>query len=85
MDFFLYLESHIYMLYHLSHLWFTWTEILDSCVINLQMKSLGKEEFIHMLRRQSTGFARGSSKYRGVTLHKCGKWDARMGQFHGKK
>ncbi|KAK1398497.1 Ethylene-responsive transcription factor RAP2-7 [Heracleum sosnowskyi] len=50
-----------------------------------QMKSLGKEEFIHILRRQSTGFARGSSKYRGVTLHKCGKWEARMGQFHGKK
>ncbi|KAL8146206.1 AP2-like ethylene-responsive transcription factor TOE3 isoform X2 [Apium graveolens] len=50
-----------------------------------QMKSLGKEEFIHILRRQSTGFARGSSKYRGVTLHKCGRWEARMGQFHGKK
>ncbi|WOH02328.1 hypothetical protein DCAR_0521717 [Daucus carota subsp. sativus] len=50
-----------------------------------QMRSLGKEEFIHILRRQSTGFARGSSKYRGVTLHKCGKWEARMGQFHGKK
>nr|CAD1828103.1 unnamed protein product [Ananas comosus var. bracteatus] len=26
-------------------------------------------------------FARGSSKYRGVTLYKCGRWQARMGQF----
>ncbi|XP_062181682.1 APETALA2-like protein 1 isoform X2 [Phragmites australis] len=50
-----------------------------------QMKSLSKEEFVHALRRQSTGFSRGSSKYRGVTLHKCGRWEARMGQFLGKK
>ncbi|XP_066362465.1 APETALA2-like protein 1 isoform X1 [Miscanthus floridulus] len=50
-----------------------------------QMKSLSKEEFVHVLRRQSTGFSRGSSKYRGVTLHKCGRWEARMGQFLGKK
>ncbi|AES79080.2 raffinose synthase or seed inhibition protein Sip1 [Medicago truncatula] len=42
-------------------------------------------EFVHVLRRQSTGFPRGSSKYRGVTLHKCGRWEARMGQFLGKK
>uniref|UniRef100_A0A8R7JWJ6 AP2/ERF domain-containing protein n=1 Tax=Triticum urartu TaxID=4572 RepID=A0A8R7JWJ6_TRIUA len=50
-----------------------------------QMKGLSKEEFVHVLRRQSTGFSRGSSKYRGVTLHKCGRWEARMGQFLGKK
>ncbi|XP_042033374.1 ethylene-responsive transcription factor RAP2-7-like isoform X1 [Salvia splendens] len=50
-----------------------------------QMKSLSKEEFVHILRRQSNGFARGSSKYRGVTLHKCGRWETRMGQFVGKK
>ncbi|XP_047311622.1 APETALA2-like protein 1 [Impatiens glandulifera] len=50
-----------------------------------QMNNLSKEEFVHILRRQSTGFARGSSKYRGVTLHKCGRWEARMGQFLGKK
>ncbi|XP_071685765.1 ethylene-responsive transcription factor RAP2-7-like isoform X2 [Rutidosis leptorrhynchoides] len=51
----------------------------------LQAKNLSKEEFIHILRRQSTGFSRGSSKYRGVTLHKCGRWEARMGQLLGKK
>ena len=49
------------------------------------MGHLSKEEFVHVLRRQSTGFPRGSSKYRGVTLHKCGRWEARMGQFLGKK
>ncbi|KAJ4971278.1 hypothetical protein NE237_004377 [Protea cynaroides] len=50
-----------------------------------QMRNLTKEEFVHILRRQSTGFSRGSSKFRGVTLHKCGRWEARMGQFLGKK
>ncbi|KAL5711208.1 hypothetical protein ACHQM5_021690 [Ranunculus cassubicifolius] len=50
-----------------------------------QMRNLTKEEFVHILRRHSTGFSRGSSKYRGVTLHKCGRWEARMGQFLGKK
>jgi len=53
------------------------------CVV--QMSNFTKEEFVHILRRQSTGFSRGSSKYRGVTLHKCGRWEARMGQFLGKK
>ncbi|RWW87732.1 hypothetical protein BHE74_00003424 [Ensete ventricosum] len=47
--------------------------------------NLTKEEFVHVLRRQSTGLPRGSSKYRGVTLHKCGRWEARIGQFLGKK
>ncbi|KAI7994724.1 APETALA2-like protein 1 [Camellia lanceoleosa] len=50
-----------------------------------QMTNMTKEEFVHILRRQSTGFLRGSSKYRGVTLHKCGRWEARIGQFLGKK
>ncbi|GMP62778.1 hypothetical protein CsSME_00024747 [Camellia sinensis var. sinensis] len=49
------------------------------------MTNLTKEEFVHILRHQSTGFSRGSSKYRGVTLHKCGLWEAQMGQFLGKK
>ncbi|XP_048631851.1 ethylene-responsive transcription factor RAP2-7-like isoform X2 [Brassica napus] len=50
-----------------------------------QVHNLSKEEFVHILRRQSTGFSRGSSKYRGVTLHKCGKWEAGMGQLLAKK
>ncbi|KAB5552430.1 hypothetical protein DKX38_009741 [Salix brachista] len=51
----------------------------------MQMRNFTKEEFVHILRRRSTGFSRGTSKYRGVTLHKCGRWEARMGQFLGKK
>ncbi|GFP95505.1 DNA-directed RNA polymerase ii subunit rpb2 [Phtheirospermum japonicum] len=54
-------------------------------VEDLQATDLTKEEFIHILRSQGTGFSRGSSKYRGLTLHKCGRWKARMGQFLGKK
>ncbi|KAJ6772899.1 ETHYLENE-RESPONSIVE TRANSCRIPTION FACTOR RAP2-7-LIKE [Salix koriyanagi] len=50
-----------------------------------QMKNLSKEEFVHILRRQSNGFSRGSSKFRGVTLHKCGRWEARTGQSVGNK
>ncbi|MFS7957801.1 putative transcription factor AP2-EREBP family [Helianthus anomalus] len=50
-----------------------------------QMKNLSKEEFIHMLRRQSNGFSRGTAKHRGITLHKGGRWEARMGQLLGKK
>ncbi|CAN1237668.1 APETALA2-like protein 2 [Linum grandiflorum] len=50
-----------------------------------QMKEMSKEEFVHVLRRQSTGFSRGSSKYRGVTLHKCGRWEARMGHLLANK
>ena len=62
-----------------------WLWILIAILVDMQMKNLNKEEFVHILRRQSTGFSRGSSKYRGVTLHKCGRWEARMGQFLGKK
>ncbi|RWW28577.1 hypothetical protein GW17_00006934 [Ensete ventricosum] len=51
----------------------------------IYMSNLTKEEFVHVLRRESTSYPRGSSKYRGVTLHKCGKWEARMGQLLGKK
>ncbi|OIT19032.1 floral homeotic protein apetala 2 [Nicotiana attenuata] len=50
-----------------------------------QMNNFSNEEFVHILRCQSNGFSRGSSKYRGVTLHKCGQWEARMGQLLGKK
>lgn len=50
-----------------------------------KMSSFSKEEFVHVLRRQGAGFVRGSSRFRGVTLHKCGKWEARIGQLMGKK
>ncbi|KAM1406455.1 hypothetical protein ACFXTH_001123 [Malus domestica] len=54
------------------------------------MKLLGdlnKEEFVHALRRQSTGASRGNSKYRGVAaaaLPKYGaRWEDLMGQVPG--
>ncbi|KAF8021913.1 hypothetical protein BT93_G2145 [Corymbia citriodora subsp. variegata] len=50
-----------------------------------QMANLTKEEFVQILRRRSTGFSRGSSKHRGMTLPKCGRWEARAGQLLGKK
>ncbi|KAL5652188.1 hypothetical protein ACJX0J_037646, partial [Zea mays] len=50
-----------------------------------KMKDLSKEEFVLVLRRQGAGFVRGSSRFRGVTQHKCGKWEARIGQLMGKK
>ncbi|XP_038678480.1 ethylene-responsive transcription factor RAP2-7-like isoform X2 [Tripterygium wilfordii] len=50
-----------------------------------QMKNLSKQEFVHTLRRQNTGFLRGSSKYRVSNPHKCGQWEAGMGQFLGRK
>ena len=37
------------------------------------------------VRRQSQGFARGSSGYRGVTLHPTGRWEARIGLPGGQK
>lgn len=50
-----------------------------------QMGNLTKESFIRVLRRQSTGFSRGTSKFRGMGLQKCGQRDARMGEFLGNK
>lgn len=44
------------------------------------------EEVIADLRRESVGFARGSSQYRGVTKNKkCLRWEARIGKVVGNK
>ncbi|QDZ24283.1 AP2-like ethylene-responsive transcription factor [Chloropicon primus] len=43
------------------------------------------EDLVLALRRKSRGFHRGTSKYRGVTRHQKGKWEARIGQLVGKK
>ena len=51
----------------------------------MQMRSLSKEEFIHMLRRQGAGTPRGNSRYKGVALQKCGQWEARTQHFLDKK
>lgn len=43
------------------------------------------DDVVLALRRKSRGFSRGTSKYRGVTRHQKGKWEARIGQLVGKK
>eukprot|EP00850_Spirogloea_muscicola_P022277 SM000285S10806 [mRNA] locus=s285:37267:40352:- [translate_table: standard] len=50
-----------------------------------EISAVSKEELVISLRRHSKGFSRGSSRYRGVTRHQKGKWEARIGQLQGKK
>lgn len=51
-----------------------------------EMKDVGKQEFVASLRRTSTGFSRGASKYRGVTRHhQQDRWQARIGRVAGNK
>ncbi|CAI8609061.1 unnamed protein product [Vicia faba] len=51
-----------------------------------EMKHVGKQEYITSLRRESNGFSRGTSKYRGVTRHRrSGKWQARIGRVAENK
>ncbi|KAJ4978496.1 hypothetical protein NE237_009276 [Protea cynaroides] len=50
------------------------------------MQCVSKEEYLAMLRRKSSGFARGVSKYRGVARHHHnGRWEARIGRVFGNK
>ncbi|XP_010537866.1 PREDICTED: AP2-like ethylene-responsive transcription factor At1g16060 isoform X2 [Tarenaya hassleriana] len=62
-----------------------------------EMESQSKEEYIGSLRRRSSGFSRGVSKYRGVARryelvsnkfgrhHHNGRWEARIGRVFGNK
>ncbi|XP_019186336.1 PREDICTED: ethylene-responsive transcription factor WRI1-like [Ipomoea nil] len=51
-----------------------------------EMQPLSKEEYLASLRRQSSGFSRGVSKYRGVARHHHnGRWEARIGRVLGTK
>ncbi|KAI7731407.1 hypothetical protein M8C21_011518 [Ambrosia artemisiifolia] len=51
-----------------------------------EMENLSKEEYIGSLRRKSSGFSRGVSKYRGVARHHHnGRWEARIGRVFGNK
>ncbi|CAI5519555.1 unnamed protein product [Closterium sp. Naga37s-1] len=50
-----------------------------------EIEAVPKEELILLLRRHSKGFARGTSKYRGVTKHQKGRWEARIGHVEGKR
>ncbi|KAF5185395.1 Ap2-like ethylene-responsive transcription factor [Thalictrum thalictroides] len=51
-----------------------------------EMESQSREEYIGSLRRKSSGFSRGVSKYRGVARHHHnGRWEARIGRVFGNK
>ncbi|KAK4483582.1 hypothetical protein RD792_010781 [Penstemon davidsonii] len=67
-----------------------------TCVLNFpldtytkeceEMEKLTKEEYLASLRRRSSGFSRGVSKYRGVARHHHnGRWEARIGRVSGNK
>ncbi|XVF58210.1 hypothetical protein PTKIN_Ptkin07bG0045600 [Pterospermum kingtungense] len=50
------------------------------------MPTVTKEEYLASLRRKSSGFSRGVSKYRGVARHHHnGRWEARIGRVFGNK
>ncbi|GAQ90567.1 AP2 domain containing protein [Klebsormidium nitens] len=51
-----------------------------------EMEDVSRQEFVATLRRKSSGFSRGASKYRGVTRHhQHGRWEARIGRVLGNK
>lgn len=50
-----------------------------------QLERVSAEELVLSLRRQSKGFSRGSSRFRGVTRHQKGRWEARIGMLVGRK
>lgn len=50
-----------------------------------QLDKVSRDELVLSLRRQSKGFMRGTSKFRGVTRHQKGRWEARIGQLTGRK
>eukprot|EP01025_Chloroclados_australasicus_P035126 TRINITY_DN35860_c1_g4_i1.p1 TRINITY_DN35860_c1_g4~~TRINITY_DN35860_c1_g4_i1.p1 ORF type:complete len:268 (-),score=44.96 TRINITY_DN35860_c1_g4_i1:312-1064(-) len=43
------------------------------------MDNISLDELIMAVRRQSQGFARGTSSFRGVTYHPSGRWESRIG------
>ncbi|KAG6529386.1 AP2-like ethylene-responsive transcription factor PLT2 [Zingiber officinale] len=50
------------------------------------MQNVTKEEYLASIRRKSSGFSRGVSKYRGVARHHHnGRWEARIGRVFGNK
>ncbi|KAG0597650.1 hypothetical protein M758_12G011300 [Ceratodon purpureus] len=52
----------------------------------LEMENISREEYLATLRRKSSGFSRGVSKYRGVARHHHnGRWEARIGRVDGNK
>ncbi|KAL6980959.1 Ethylene-responsive transcription factor wri1 [Sarracenia purpurea var. burkii] len=81
--------AHTYDLAALKY-WGTGTTLnfpIDTYTKELgEMQNLSKEEYLASLRRRSSGFSRGVSKYRGVARHHHnGRWEARIGRVYGNK
>uniref|UniRef100_A0A1D1ZV60 AP2/ERF domain-containing protein n=1 Tax=Auxenochlorella protothecoides TaxID=3075 RepID=A0A1D1ZV60_AUXPR len=49
-----------------------------------EIAGLTRDEVVAYVRRRSSAFSRGKSKYRGVSGHN-GRWEARIGSFGGRK
>ncbi|KAK9903522.1 hypothetical protein WJX75_007991 [Coccomyxa subellipsoidea] len=49
-----------------------------------ELKDLSQDEVISWVRRRSNAFARGKSKFRGVS-GRVGRWETRIGSFSGLK
>lgn len=49
-----------------------------------ELRGHTEEEVVAYIRRRSTAFSRGRSKYRGVS-GQVGRWEARIGSFGGRK
>lgn len=56
----------------------------DYGLVEASLACMSKDELVALLRRRSKGFSRGSSRFRGVTKHRNGSFEARQGQFMGK-
>ena len=48
------------------------------------LRTCSQEELIAHIRRHSSAFSRGKSKYRGVSGHH-GRWEARIGTYYSRK
>ena len=48
------------------------------------LRSCSQEELIAHIRRHSSAFSRGKSRYRGVSGHH-GRWEARIGTYYNRK
>lgn len=49
-----------------------------------EISGFSKEEVVAYVRRRSSAFSRGKSRYRGVSGHN-NRWEARIGSFGGRK